>query len=242
MPSEVDISNRALMQAGTRGQIASLTEASKEARACSMLFGPTRDTALQLAPWDFARASDTLALMTSAPGTPENPMPFPPIGWSNDYPMPPWNYMYAQPNGFVFVRYVLPQADGNVYGPSRFVKSTTISGGGRVPVILTNATKAICVYTVVLPDPNTWTPTFTEMFVYALAARLSIPLSGDKQLAMGNLSAANSMLNEARVTDGNESFHQQIDILTDWIRARDSIPMPYEPPDPLAYVGLFQLG
>jgi hypothetical protein len=150
--------------------------------------------------------------------------------------------MYEQPSDAVYIRYILPQQQGAVLNPARFVKSSIIgTGGGRVPVILTNAPQAIGIYTVRLTDPSSWTPVFTEMIVFALAARLSLPLSGDKQLAAGNMDAANALLVQARITDGNESFMSQIDILPDWIRARDGMPYPYEPPDPLAYVGLYQL-
>lgn len=242
MPSTVDIANRALAQAGTRGQIASFNEPSKEARAAALFFDSTRDVGLALAPWDFARAVQTLAVLNSAPGTPGAPAT-PVDGWNTAFPMPPWAYTYAQPDDCIYVRYVLPQYLGDILSPARFVKSSVQAvGGGRVQVINTNAPNAIGIYTVRVEDPNSWSPLFEEMIVFALAAKLSVPLSGDKQLASANISSANSLLIQARITDGNESFNQQIDILPDWIRARTGNPLPDEPPDPLAFVGLFQLG
>src|SRR5215467_14146197 len=97
MSNSIEIANRALMQAGTRGQIAALDEPSKEARACNLLFGSTRDIGLSLAPWDFARGSAVLALLSAAPGTAENPNPPRLEGWTTASPMPPWLYMYSQP-------------------------------------------------------------------------------------------------------------------------------------------------
>lgn len=245
MPSETDIGNRALSQAGTRSQIASLSEVSKEAKAVAMLLAPVRDTALQLAPWDFARSAATLGLLKAKPGTPENPVvPVSTLWNSTNQPQPPWLYEYAQPNGCITVRWVLPQIQGWPFPgpPTRFVKTSDIgSGGGRIPAILTNAPSALAIFTFQMTDPNTWTPVFQETVVMALAAKLSIPLSGDQRLAGGNLAAANGMLLQARVTDGNESYGTSVEGLPDWIRARDSLPFPYEPPDPLTYAGLFQL-
>ena len=244
MPSEVDIANRALAQAGTRSKISSLTEASKEAEACQLLLTSTRDLALQLAPWDFARGAAALGLLKAKPGTPENQIS-PGQFWDpTTTPTPPWLYEYAVPNDCVYVRWVLSQwANRPVPGPpEKFARSSDLGGsGGRIPVILTNAPSAIVVYTVKMTDPNSWTPVFQETVVSALSAKLSIPLSGDKSLAAGNLQAANIMLMQARITDGNENFGTVTEILPDWIRARDSLPAPYEPPDPLVYVNLFQL-
>ena len=242
MSTKVEICNRALVQAGTRGTIAALDEPSKEARACSLLMGPTFELGLALAPWDFARSAMTLALLQAAPGTPERLAPVSATWDRVNDPVPPWAYAYAPPSDCVTVRYVLPQANGRILNPARFVKGTIQgTGGGMIPIILTNASQAIGVYTVRVTDPNSWTPVFEEMIVFALAARLSIPLSGDKQLASTNLGAANALVQQARITDGNENFGNQMDILPDWIRARDGSPFPYEPPDPLAYVGLYQL-
>lgn len=244
MSSEVDIANRALAQSGARSKIASLSEASREAEACTMLLASTRDMALQLAPWDFARGAVTLGLLKARPGTPENPTVPTSTNWdSTTTPLPPWTYEYAVPSDSIFMRWVLGQrGDRTPTGPERFVRASDIGGGGgRVQVVLTHAPSAIGIYTVRMTDPNTWPPTFQECVVQALAARLSIPLSGDKNLATGNLNAANMALVSARVTDGNESFNHQIDVLPDWIKARDSWPGPWEPPDPLVFTGLFQL-
>jgi len=245
MPSEVDIANRALAQAGTRSNIASLTENSKEAQACNLLLASTRDLALQLAPWDFARGAVTLGLLKARPGTLENPtIPASTFWDSTTQPTPPWLYEYAVPGDGLYMRWVLPQWAGwrMPGGPMKFARSSDIGGGGgRVAVVLTNAPSAIGVYTIKMTDPNSWSPVFQETVVLALAARLSIPLSGDKSLASGNLQAANYALMQARVTDGNENFGTTVEILPDWIRARDSLPAPYEPPDPLVYAGLFQL-
>lgn len=244
MPSEVDIANRALAQAGTRSGIASLTETSKEAQACTLLFTSTRDLALQSAPWDFARAAVSLALLKARPGTPENQGLSTPFWDSTSQPTPPWFYEYAAPSDCLFMRWILCQwGNADMPGPpAKFSRSSDLgAGGGRIPVILTNAQNAIGVYTVRMTDPNTWTPYFQECVVLALAARLSIPLSGDKNLALGNMQAANAALVNARVTDGNEGFGTTVEILPDWIRARDSLPGPYEPPDPLVYVNLFQM-
>lgn len=241
MTSVVDLYNRALAACGARSRVASPTEVSEEARNCNLLYPGIRDAALEMAPWDFAKVYTTLALIKAKPGTPENPSGASGL-WVATSPPPPWLYEYAYPSDCVRMRWVLPQAIGlpDPGPPMRYARASDLISGAQTAVILTSAPSAIGVYTLRIEDPNAWPPLFTEAVVSALAARLSIPLSGDKTLATGNLNAANAIIGQARVTDGNESF-QQIDRLPDWIIARDSLPFPYEPPDPLVFVSLFSM-
>lgn len=242
MPSEVEIANRACAAAGTKSTITSLAENSKEAKAASLLLPGVRDAGLEMAPWDFARATATLALLKAKPGTPENPTASSSTLWQTSWPPPPWLYEYSMPVNCIRMRWVLPQLEGMPYPypPAKFTRASDLITTAPVQVILTNARQPVAVYTRSMDDPNTWPPLFTEMIVMALAAKLSIPLSGDQKLAAGNLAAANGMLLNARISDGNEAY-QQIDYLPATLRARDSWPYPYEPPDPLIFTGLFTM-
>ncbi|MGC9196334.1 MAG: hypothetical protein ACP5IL_12905 [Syntrophobacteraceae bacterium] len=116
MPAQVDICNRALSVIGTRSTIASMSEASAEAQACTLHFEPACRAMLRLAPWSFARASIQGALIAAAPGTPENPngtvpIPLVPVSTVNPAGSTPtqivaWQYEYAWPQDAIRLRQV----------------------------------------------------------------------------------------------------------------------------------------
>jgi hypothetical protein len=114
--SQTDICNRALNVIGTRSSIASMTEDSPEAQACSLHFIPACRAMLRVAPWSFARKTVQGALLAAAPGTPENPngtapLPLVPISPANPAGSTPtqivmWQYEYAWPQDCVRLRQV----------------------------------------------------------------------------------------------------------------------------------------
>ncbi len=116
MPSQVDICNRALSVIGTRSSIASMTEASPEATACTTHFEGACRALLRIAPWSFARTTVQGALIAAAPGTLENPngtapLPLVPISAANPASSTPvqivsWLYEYAWPQDCVRLRQV----------------------------------------------------------------------------------------------------------------------------------------
>lgn len=118
MPAQVDICNRALSVIGTRSTIASMTESTPEAQACTIHFEGACRAMLRLAPWSFARATVQGALLAAAPGTPENPngtapLPLVPISASNPTGSTPtqivsWQYEYAWPQDCIRLRQVKP--------------------------------------------------------------------------------------------------------------------------------------
>tara|TARA_R110002051_G_C8666291_1_gene489760 strand:+ start:658 stop:1239 length:582 start_codon:yes stop_codon:yes gene_type:complete len=66
MASEVQICNLALAKVGDE-QITSLTENSKAARLCNLVYEPMRDTTLRSHPWNFAIQRVELAASTDTP-------------------------------------------------------------------------------------------------------------------------------------------------------------------------------
>ena len=128
MPSQTDICNRALSVIGTRSSIASMTENSIEAEACTAHFELSCRALLRLAPWSFARKTVPGALIAAAPGTPENPngvLPFPlvpNIAGNQALQIVPWLYEYAWPQDCIRLRQVRQQMQ------------TAVSGTGTVPL------------------------------------------------------------------------------------------------------------
>lgn len=238
MTSEVEICNRALDKVGTRSTIASLTEASNEAKICNRLYAPTRDETLGMAFWNFARKTANLSLLKSAPGTITNPNPSGWTGvWSDDFPAPPWLFEYAYPSDCLQMRYITPQLNTGVGGasvfgsvvtaipqwigtPALFIIATDLVASNQASVILTNEYQAIGTYTLRITNPNLFGAQFTEALASALAGKLTIALTGDKALANGLIQAANNYITVARATDGNEGLTIQ-DSPVSWIEARD---------------------
>ncbi len=116
MPAQVDICNRALSVIGTRSTIASMTESTPEAQACTIHFEAVTRATLRLAPWSFARCVTQGALLAAAPGTVENPqgyapLPLVPISAANPKGSTPaqivsWQYEYAWPQNCIRLRQV----------------------------------------------------------------------------------------------------------------------------------------
>lgn len=67
MASIVRIANMALAQLGDEGELTSLTEDTRAARAVNDCFDEMRDLLLRAHPWDFARARAQLPALAAAP-------------------------------------------------------------------------------------------------------------------------------------------------------------------------------
>jgi len=218
--SEISICNEALSAMGSRSRLTSLNENSPQARECALRYTSVRDQLLRGAPWDFAKRTITAGLLKAAPGTEENSAA---VGvWSNDWPPPPWLYMYAYPSDCVRVREIKSQPYTNI--PRRrtipFTKALDYDSDGKPrTVILTNEQDALLVYTARVTLPSLYDPLFIEAFVAALASELAIPLSGSSQLSSALAQKANNIILEARLVDGNEDY-TVLDHVPDWLQTR----------------------
>lgn len=238
--SDTSICNQALSRIGTRSTIASLTEASKEARACNLVYQQTRDEVLSMAFWNFAKKTASLSLLKSAPGTPTNQTGA--TQWSSAYPAPPWLYEYSYPSDCLQFRMIVPQIDTGVIGTplmSNFASyapyvqapwaavifetaTDTDVQGSQINVVLTNQYQAIGVYTMRVENPNLWSNNFVQAMVCAVGAKIAQPLTGDKAVRSEMYKLANDQIIQARQSDGNEGL-TIIDTPASWIAARDSV-------------------
>jgi len=241
MTSVIAIYNRALASIGTRSSVASLTEATPEAKQCNLIYEATRDELLSMAFWNFARKTDTGALVKSAPGTPTNTSA-PNAVWSSSYPAPPWLFEYSYPTDCIQVRFLRPQPTSGYIGPIPIFSSAGSyaapslgadtpaipfivaidqdSSGNDINVVLTNQYQALIVYTRRVVDPNVFSSQFTQALVAALGAKLAQPMTGDKALAARKFAEANGWVMQARSSDGNEGL-TVIDNMPDWITIRE---------------------
>ena len=236
--SLIDTCNRALSAIGARSTIASLTEASPEAAACSLHFASVRDALLRMADWDFATFTATATLLKAAPGTPENPGGA--AIWSNAYPPPPWLFEYVYPADCLRVQRVLPAATaaaagavpifptsagggfrGSAVASMRFCVANDRDGQGNpITVILCNQDQAILQYTAQITVADRFDSLFENAMSAGLAAAICFSITGDKGLRDRLTKDANEMVIQAREADGNEGM-TVIDYVPDFIRGRE---------------------
>lgn len=221
-----------MLSIGSQSQISSLDEGSTEANACSTLFTPTFETLARAAFWNCLRQQKTLSLIAAAQGTPENPsgtiLPLPPT---------PWIYSYQLPSDSLQARFVvpsLPSQGANPISPAMLYAPTIIPiesipfriaygtdiNNNPIQTVLTNQTQAQLVYTVNQPNPQIWDSMFQSAMVASLAAYLVPALSLNMPLAQMQAKLAESIIEQARIRDGDEGTTSQ-DHEPDWIRARN---------------------
>jgi hypothetical protein len=163
------------------------------------------------------------------------------VPWNpqNNVPIPPGNIVPPN-NQSPLTTAPLPVLTGARLRPSRFLVSNDpnyppplggvtwetqgISPAGRT-VILSNVPQAMLIYTQLILYPSQWDSLFRAALVAYLAAEVALPLdkSKDKRVGMAlrreNYAIVKSKLEQARVSNGNESWSSS-DFATDWIRAR----------------------
>lgn len=126
MTSLVSITNRALQDIGTRTTIASMSENSNEAIQANLVIEALRDELIRMAPWNCATDYANLALITSAPGTPENSTQ-PTQLWAKGQPAPPWAYEYQYPVQCLRPLWIVPQFQTGFSGGIPI--TTAVTGG-----------------------------------------------------------------------------------------------------------------
>lgn len=237
MTSSVDITNRALQAIGTRSTIASMSEDSNESNNASLCYAATRRELIRAAPWNFATATATLALIKRAGGG----GPWQAAG----SPPPGWDYEYVYPADCLRARRIVGCAAGAT-GPGgsgvslfpgglgtgqpglggagwgggagvRFQVTTDLDPAGNpFTCILANVDQAILCYLRDVSVEDMWDPLFSEAMVYALGGRLALALTTDKAIAQLAFSRADAMILTARAADANEGM-TVMDAPVDWI-------------------------
>lgn len=231
--SQISVSNRALAQAGTRVQIANFNEGSVEAGYCSLLYAPTFEQLARTARWGCLRFQTALTLLKAAQGTPENQS-----GTTLPVPPQPWLYEYLLPPDCLRVRFLQPTFVNPPAGtvpifptPSSvtatvmprteipYVVAQDLVNGQMTRVILTNLSMAQIIYNKNNQNPAFWDSQFEAGYVAALAAFLIPPLNLNLALLNAQTKITDSIIAEARSTDGNESVTSQ-NREASWIVAR----------------------
>lgn len=209
MSSEIEICNLALSHVGAY-RISALTDATKEAIQCNLLYEPARDSVLEAHDWGFARKEATLALL--------------PDTYSG------WDYAYAYPSDCINPRKIFdPTGDtsGSFYdretdsyiptGKIEYEIRTTANKDQNI--ILTNQEDAILIYTTKIINPTLFTRLFIKALSYTLASDLAQPLRKDKALQEQMEKKALSLISGAESIDANSDYKKPNDS-NSFVRAR----------------------
>lgn len=236
--NQVDLCNLALDQISARSQITGISPASPPnnlaAQVASRTYQIQADAVFRAAHWNSARRQKELTLLKSAAGTPQNPdgtLPTPPV---------PFLYEYAWPTDCLKFRFLFPQPNLATAASPPIMTNTGVSSypvvntampyvvdidddaqGNQIKVLLTNACRATGVYTARINNVDLWDPALQNAVIGALASWFIGPLSGDDKKLMLHVQMAAALIQQARISDGNETIQSQ-DIEPDWMRIRDS--------------------
>lgn len=181
--SEVAICNLGLGRIGISIFISSLSEASNEARVCSIFYEPCRDMVLQDFHWNFAGKRAVLANL----GTP-------PTNWA---------YRYALPSDCLEARYLVVPGSRQPRSGQRIAYEVSVEDD--VKVLYTDQENAELVYTCRVTNPNLFSPLFIMALGWLIGAECAMPLSaapglGDaarRNYALTISAAGSSSLREA---------------------------------------------
>lgn len=184
--SVVEICNLALNHVGAKS-ITSIDEASENARKCKLVYGPLRDAVLRDYAWNFATATEQLALL--------------------DETIPGWSFIYTQPVRCLNVRKVFSEVVMVNPTPSDF--KILLSPSTKTKSIASNLEIAWAEFTYQVTDPNVFDPKFVEALSYRIGASLAQSLAGNIQLGQALLQMSVSITEKAVLQNAREGSQQK---------------------------------
>lgn len=195
MASQVQIAKLALQHVGDRFDISSMTEVTPEAEQVNLIFNDTRDALLRQHPWNFAKKFLSPATLTgTVPGG--------------------WTFMYLYPTDAVRILGIT-----NPLGRGMTPIEFEIARYGTNRVVLTDQEDAELIYTARITTTEDFDPEFVMALSYQLAAKLAMPLTGDRGIAGELEKLATIYCNSAWETDASEGI-EPAKPEADWITAR----------------------
>ena len=196
MASQVQIAKLALQHVGDRFDISSLTEFTPEAEQVNLIFNDTRDALLRQHPWNFAKKFVSPATVAgTVPGG--------------------WTFMYLYPTDAVRILGITNPL-GRGQPPIEFEVARNAANNR---VLLCDQESAEIVYTARVTTTEDFDAEFTMALSYSLAAKLAMPLTGDRGIAGELEKLATIYCNSAWETDASEGI-EPAKPEADWITAR----------------------
>jgi len=187
--SQLNLYNLALAIVGSDYTISATNEASIPAETCDMWYENVRQVALRAAHWNSAKRYARLVEDTERDTAAD---------WVSTDPEPGYGFSYALPANMLAARYMTDFSQFTLgYETAAKIISSNIGGSA--------ATDApILCFTVDVTDLTIWEPDLYQAIAYALAAHVSIPLTGKVSKSVNNFQLANNIILEARAATANE--------------------------------------
>jgi len=190
----------AISRVGVRQRIASITEASEEARLCSLNWDLVVAKTLCQYPWGFAGRRSALAIIEENPNV-------------------EWLFRYAMPVDCESPRYI-QGAGRNLPNELRVRWQVEGDGTAERSSILTDEAEAVLVYTTNAVATNLYPAHFVDLLVWNLACELAMPLVAKVEVAGLCINAARTALLYARTAQLNEG-QEDMPLESEFVRARD---------------------
>lgn len=198
--TDVQICNMALGHIGHTKFISSRTERSTEVSVLNVYYDQSRDFIQELFPWDFAKKTAALGLVTD---------------FTHETDPHDWDFAYRYPADCVFAcRIVTANGRANPNPPPFKIGS---DNAGRL--IFTDQDDAILEYTRRVEDPALFPAAFGELQSWWLAGLIAPGLAKDKKMTQGCLQMFEALKGVAEARSGNEQ-QQTPEPDSEFIRAR----------------------
>ncbi len=180
--SPVKIGNMALSHVGVSTVIETLSEDIVEANQVRLWYDFSREQALEMLDWNFARKRQTLASHADDP--------------SDDGV---WGFRYQYPADALKARTLV-----NPAGKEADAIPFEVENSSGTRSILTDLDEAVLVYTFKLHDTSLFSPMFIEALSYLLAHHIAFALTGNPELKKEMLQTYIGILRVAQTYTANE--------------------------------------
>ena len=174
--SETEICNIALARLGNGLQITALSENSKAARFCNLMYATCRDSALRAHPWNFAVRRAVLAQDATAPAF-------------------EYSYRYALPSDPYCLKIIRTSMESEGYPDDYRIE-------GRY--LLSNEGTVSIEYIARITDVSQYDAQFTDVLCTLLAAEMCAPLTENASMTKTLWDMYKMKLPESRTSDAQE--------------------------------------
>lgn len=208
--NQTAICNLALLRLGINQQIADITDASPQARACNMVYDQCVESMLHERPWPFAVRQVDLALV-------------------GEQQITDWYYTYRYPSNYLNVHKVLPTLVTDDSVPVIYTAAPTALDIDTYPfaigsdddgkLIHTDVVDAIALGTVHVTDTSQYSALFCGALAWYIAAEIAVSLTKDRTLYGNAYAQYEAKVSEAFAASANEPKPRP-DRPADMIRAR----------------------
>lgn len=194
------IYNAALSAVRAKGRLSSLLDESREREECDFWYPLVHNRVQEAAFWPSCRQTARLALLQERDTS---------LDWAPGDPEAQFHYSYALPSNYLRAWHLINFEQFSI----SFDASRTRN------VLSTNVPNAVLIYAAAQENPVFWTPGQQQATIYALAAAIAGPISGQNSLQDINYNLADQMIMMARA-DAQMSVSLPLDTLPPALAAR----------------------